>query len=213
MILLSDDMLPTIKALVYEFSGEISKSEQLSVIIDYRIIFEAVERASKSITYHENTNNPNHFKEAGHLCHWLVKLKPISIVETESRFDEVIKYINGALLKFKNGKDLEKEYQRNNERADMKKKRSKVSVLINELVSTKLCLRFINKSETEKLKSEIIGKPKDVEKLKKKLNTVESRFRNCDEYTLNISNSFREHTYSARGTAMLFELGFASDYL
>jgi hypothetical protein len=184
-------LLPIAENVSYGIDG-------MQLHCDHAIVGEALEAAIDSAGFHKDEHRHTVAREVGHFCYWIMRLKPFflaPIPPAHRRFIALFRpgstYV--APLPPKN------RVQREN--------------TLNELVAVHYVLSTIEGIErewiTERERQHKL-KPTSANDLRARL---DRRFNKLREFRPLLADSFREHTYSARATAMVFELACSVELL
>jgi len=177
--------------------GEIAADNVgITIQLDESIFAECFESGSASCEFHGD-GPVNHIKQASHLAFWIIKLKP-SIKGTNFR-DHFAKLfgIKENVLAL-----LEKDHVDSIKRAE--------NFYINEYIATILAHHLIEKGYDDiKDQLEINKNMEDLNELKVLLAANESRLARS---SIDLVLSYREHNYSARAMATMYNLAFSTGY-
>jgi len=232
--LLDEANFPEIYRLFLCAAQNMAYEKDQSMYCHALVLREALHHAIKTIEYHENTSEPNHYKEVAHLCFWMIKLKPMQpTVAFGNRFMQHYLRKSPKLLavylalkaETEDDKDQTKcqEFKENdiNEVAVMHFALLVVAFLEKQIVELgntpeKILAgentTTLSEQETANLSEDQIrieiGK-----KIKKKTAYFDRRVKKLEAYIPTMAHSFREHNYSARAMAMVFEMAFSTELL
>ncbi len=85
-MLFREDGFELFTALVEEVGDDTAKTLKKGIICDALVLRECFLSARHSITFHGQGTEANHLKQAGHLCFWMSKLKPLDLTTGAGEF-------------------------------------------------------------------------------------------------------------------------------
>lgn len=193
--LLHENNEQALKEELKKTQREVTSAHPISVrVLDH--VFESVfAHARQSLGFHSETQSPNIYKEAGHLCFWICKHKPFRH--------------NPHPTKIAWAKMVSTFGQEN--AADLMAKRMKAlrQMPVNEIIALKFAVEAVSKTSVIQAHEDLQSKSCTRDQYNARLENIKSNTMRFNKRKVaKTSSSFHVHTYSARSTAMLFECYF-----
>ena len=195
----NEKALEDLLELAYGAGENYGKNKGVKVHIDAIVLNEALIFSRESLSYHSNVQDPNHYKQIGHLVYWLKTLKPfrVSLNSEEERRRLIQPFLAAilALISKKEDKATLKQVMSEfeNDFCTVTKQYNDSLCSVNEELAVAIAIQLF--AVHEKRAWENLGAEFNEEKFKIKMSQ-------CREMLV---RSFRKHNYSARGLSTAFE--------
>lgn len=187
---------------VKRVGSQISEEIEQGIICDALVLRECFLSARHSITFHGVDKEANFLKQAGHLCFWIVKLKPLDFTTGAAEFVKELITAKVGLLGFRSSVDLDPAL----EVVARSLKKASAAFPVNEycglLFGHTLAIEGLHTIATGYANS---GDPVTYTKIHEAIKQFNSRY---EQVAHRVVKSFRVNNYSARGTATMFEWAY-----
>lgn len=196
--LLDRQYLPSMIRELRETGQAVKEMMQLrcgTVICNALLVREALERANVTVGYHENTVTPTYLKQLAHFCHWIMRLKPLRTRRLQDR-----PLLQRLAIRFGMHSEIDNEGTSLEDAA----------LLINEYTAILYAMNTVTILEEALIDGRLGDGTLTSEQAADCKAKLEARIQELGVFGPSMASSFREHTYSARGTAMIFELAFST---
>ena len=189
-------------ALASRVGQQILKKVEQGFICDALILRECFLSAGQSITFHGPGESANHFKEAGHCCFWIAKLKPLDSTLGISEFA-------AQLFRQKGGAQFFRQKDAAQKAAKSEKSKLELSFPANELfglfMGHTIVIEGLDYLRLENLKNGNLDKSNKI--------AADIKYNN-DRFGIiaaRLVKSLRMNNYTARAMATTFEWAYFNE--
>lgn len=187
---------------VERVGSQISDEIEQGIICDALVLRECFLSAKHSITFHGVDKEANFLKQAGHLCFWIVKLKPLDFTTGLGELFTELITAKVSRLGFRSSVDLDDVF----DTATQATKKSDAVFPVNEycglLFGHTLAIEGLDYLVTQ------YADAGDHELARKTEAAIEVFSARYEQIAHRVVKSFRVNNYSARATATLFEWAY-----
>jgi len=194
-----EDFIETVKKWSFKFGKTIDQG----VEINNAVLIECFIHARKSCKTH-NQEKISNFKEAGHICYWIKKLKPIRIVVKKNSWDLFKEKVHQLLP---NTPDIKKSINKEEEKYNFPSGNIVEGLHINEFVALFTALDLIQVGQM-KIHDDLIAEGNE-EEAKVTLDNMEKNYSKTKDNAEFLMYSLRYHSYTSLTMATKFEWTFS----